>query len=104
MDNQELKKILNNNAPADFDLEGVFGLMLACGNLIEQNARLNDELKEYTHLERIEHGRFVAESLKVENLRKENSRLREALERIANQDRVDPNAKYYAREALKGGE
>ena len=31
----------------------------------------------------------------------ENARFREALERIANEDRVDPNAKYYAREALK---
>ena len=47
MDNQELKKILNNNAPADFDLEGVFGLMLACGNLIEQNARLREALEFY---------------------------------------------------------
>lgn len=47
MDNQELKKILNNNAPADFDLEGVFGLMLACANLIEQNARLREALQIY---------------------------------------------------------
>jgi cell shape-determining protein MreC len=40
----------------------------------------------------------------LESLKAENARFREALERIANQDRVDPNAKYYAREALKGGE
>ena len=78
-----------------------------------ENARLNDELKKYTHLERIEHGRFVAESLKVENLKTENARLREALEwMIKNQSLIifaedEDHVLHFmtkAREALKGGE
>jgi len=69
-----------------------------------ENARLNDELKKYTHLERIEHGRFVAESLKVENLRKENARLREALQIYANDDVIGTVARKALNDFRKGGE